>query len=125
MLLRRDVVRAERMPEYGAFRATETERVPAAYLIPAELGEVLDRLAVHGIRTEALAEDRELEVEEFRITSSRQAEEEFYDPVAIRHQLEEVQRLREEGSLTEEEAIMWEDELIERLMVARDRPREE
>ena len=44
----------------------------------------------------------------------RQAEEEFYDPVAIRHQLEEVQRLREEGSLTEEEAIMWEDELIER-----------
>ncbi len=55
----------------------------------------------------------------------RQAEEEFYDPVAIRHQLEEVQRLREEGSLTEEEAIMWEDELIERLMVARDRPREE
>ena len=55
----------------------------------------------------------------------RQAEEEFYDPVAIRHQLEEVQRLREEGPLTEEEAIMWEDELIERLMVARDRPREE
>ena len=55
----------------------------------------------------------------------RQAEEDFYDPVAIRHQLEEVQRLREEGSLTEEEAIMWEDELIERLMVARDRPREE
>jgi hypothetical protein len=55
----------------------------------------------------------------------RQAEEEFYDPVAIRHQLEEVQRLREEGSLTEKEAIMWEDELIERLMVARDRPREE
>lgn len=55
----------------------------------------------------------------------RQAEEEFYDPVVIRHQLEEVQRLREEGSLTEEEAIMWEDELIERLMVARDRPREE
>ena len=55
----------------------------------------------------------------------RQAEEEFYDPVAIRHQFEEVQRLREEGSLTEEEAIMWEDELIERLMVARDRPREE
>lgn len=54
-----------------------------------------------------------------------QAEEEFYDPARIRQQLEEVQRLREDGSLTEEEAIMWEDELIERLMVARERPGEE
>jgi cytochrome c-type biogenesis protein CcmH/NrfG len=55
----------------------------------------------------------------------RQAEEEFYDPVAIRNQLEEVERLRDEGALNEEEAIMWEDELVERLMVARDRPRRE
>ena len=54
-----------------------------------------------------------------------QAEEEFYDPARIREQLEEVQRLREDGSLTEEEAIMWEDELIERLMVASERPRKE
>ena len=54
-----------------------------------------------------------------------QAEEEFYDPARIREQLEEVQRLRDDGSLTDEEAIMWEDELIERLMVARERPRKE
>ena len=54
-----------------------------------------------------------------------QAEEEFYDPARIREQLEEVQRLREDGSLTDEEAIMWEDELIERLMVASERPRKE
>lgn len=52
----------------------------------------------------------------------RQAEEEFYDPVTIRHQLEEVERLRQEGALTEEEAVTWEDELVERLLVARDRP---
>jgi hypothetical protein len=65
------------MPEYGAFRATETERVPAAYLIPAGLGEVLDRLAVHGVLTEPLVSDRELEVEVFRIAASRQAEEEL------------------------------------------------
>ena len=55
----------------------------------------------------------------------KQAEEEFYDPARIRQQLEEVQRLREDGTLTDEEAIMWEDELIERLMVARERPGEE
>jgi len=52
----------------------------------------------------------------------RQAEDDLYDPVAIRQQLEEVQRLRDDGVLSEEEAIMWEDELVERLMVARDRP---
>ena len=52
----------------------------------------------------------------------RQAEDDFYDPVAIRHQIEEVQRLLDDGVLSEDEAIMWEDELVERLMVARDRP---
>lgn len=77
ILRRRDAVRPERMPEYGAFRATETERVPAAYLIPPGLGDVLDRLAVHGIEVDTLAADRELEVEVFRIVGSRQAEREF------------------------------------------------
>ncbi|MGH7563075.1 MAG: M14 family metallopeptidase [Gemmatimonadota bacterium] len=77
MLRRLEIVRPERMPVYGAFRATESERVPAAYLIPAELKEVLGRLEVHGVRFETLVAERELEVEEFRITASRQAEREF------------------------------------------------
>lgn len=51
----------------------------------------------------------------------RQAEEEFYDPSTIRRQLEDVQRRREDGSLSEDEATAWEDELIERLLEARDR----
>jgi hypothetical protein len=55
----------------------------------------------------------------------RQAEEQFYDPVAIREQLDEVERQREDGLLSEEEAMMWEDELVERLLVARDLPRRE
>jgi cytochrome c-type biogenesis protein CcmH/NrfG len=53
------------------------------------------------------------------------AEEVFYDPVAIRQQLEEVERQRAEGILSDAEATMWEDELVERLLVARDRPRRE
>ena len=53
----------------------------------------------------------------------RQAEEEFYDPVTIRKQLEEVDRQRAAGELSDEEATIWEDELVERLMVARSRPR--
>lgn len=51
----------------------------------------------------------------------RQAEEEFYDPVRIREQLAEVQRQRTDGELTDEEATVREDELVERLIVARER----
>jgi hypothetical protein len=46
----------------------------------------------------------------------REAERQFYDPAAIRAQLDEVDRLRHEGELTDEEATAWEDELVERLM---------
>jgi hypothetical protein len=55
----------------------------------------------------------------------RQAEEEFYDPVRIRNQIAEVDRQRAAGELSDEEATIWEDELVERLMVARSRPRKE
>lgn len=55
----------------------------------------------------------------------RQAEDQFYDPVAIRHELEDVQRRREDGELSPEDADAWEDELIERLLIARNRPRGE
>ncbi len=55
----------------------------------------------------------------------QQAEEQFYDPVAIRAQLEEVDRQRAEGLLTEAEAVAWEDELVDRLMAGRDRPRKD
>lgn len=55
----------------------------------------------------------------------RQAEEQYYDPVAIRAQLEEVDRRREGGLLTEDEAVAWEDELVERLMAGRGRRRED
>ena len=52
----------------------------------------------------------------------RQAEDQFYDPVAIRQELEDVERRREAGELSPEDADAWEDELVERLLVARDRP---
>ena len=52
------------------------------------------------------------------------AESEFYDPERIRAQLEDVERRREAGQLTDDEAEAWEDELIERLMVGSERPRE-
>ena len=48
----------------------------------------------------------------------RQGEDVYYDPARIAAELEEVQRLREAGEVSDEEATAWEDELIERLMAA-------
>jgi hypothetical protein len=54
----------------------------------------------------------------------QQAEEQFYDPASIRAAIEEVERQREAGVLSGDEAIALEDELIERLMVGRNAPME-
>ena len=51
----------------------------------------------------------------------QQAEEEYYDPARIRAALDEVDRLRTSGELTEEEAVMREDELVERLLEGQQR----
>jgi chorismate mutase len=51
----------------------------------------------------------------------RQAEEEYFDPVRIRELLTDVQRRREDGDLSDDEATALEDELVERLVVSRER----
>ena len=53
----------------------------------------------------------------------KQAEEQYYDPATIRRQLDEVQRARETGTLTDDEATQLEDELVDRLLQSRDRAR--
>lgn len=50
-----------------------------------------------------------------------QAEEQYYDPAAIRRQLQAVDERRQSGELSEEEATALEEELIERLLEARTR----
>jgi chorismate mutase len=49
----------------------------------------------------------------------RQAEEQHFDPNRIRRQLEEVERWRAAGLVSDEEAEQVEDELVERLVVGR------
>jgi hypothetical protein len=44
-----------------------------------------------------------------------EADSQLNDPGRIREELEHVESLREQGVLTEEEAMAWEDTLIERL----------
>jgi hypothetical protein len=47
----------------------------------------------------------------------RQAEDQFYDPVTIRAELEDIDALRATGQLSDDEATAREDALVERLMV--------
>ena len=48
-----------------------------------------------------------------------QAEKELYDENAIRAQLMEIEAAREAGEISEEEATLAEDALVERLIAAR------
>ncbi|MDE2945302.1 MAG: DUF6364 family protein [Gemmatimonadota bacterium] len=76
LLLRADTQYVETMYEYGTFAPTLRERVPEAYLISADLGDILTRLAAHGVALEP-AGAAPLEVEAFRIDSVRTAERPF------------------------------------------------
>jgi hypothetical protein len=77
MHLRKDVKVPEKMAEYGTFKATQTERVPSAYLVPPQLADVIDRLGVHGIATTPLNAEAPMAVEEFRIEASEAASRPF------------------------------------------------
>jgi hypothetical protein len=70
-----DVRKPERMPEYGTFKPTHTERVPSAYYVPAELTKAVEHLRAHGIRTTPLTRAETVRLEEFQISGGRVAEE--------------------------------------------------
>ncbi len=70
VLVREDVRRPVRMPDYTTFEGTEWARVPRAYLVPPQLGAVHDRLAAHGLTVRRLAGPRVLAVERFRVDST-------------------------------------------------------
>ena len=77
MDLRKDVKIPEKMTDYGTFAPTETERVPAAYVIPAGLKGAVDLLAAHGIVMEPVRGSGSLQLEEFQIESNTQAANAF------------------------------------------------
>lgn len=76
-LARTDSVRPERMRDYTTFAATELERVPAAYYVPAELDGVANLLTLHGVRVVPLETDRRVTAQRFRVDSTRVAAREF------------------------------------------------
>ena len=77
MFRRADVTKPERMPEYGTFAATDSERVPSAYFIPPSLTDAIDRLRAHGVKLTTLSGAMTLRVEEFSIERSEAAAQPF------------------------------------------------
>ena len=77
VLNRLDIQRPESMHEFGTFEGTHTQTVPAAYLVPADLENVIDLLRAHGVRLRALETSRSLAVERFEISDSGTAPREF------------------------------------------------
>ena len=75
MLRRRDVRRPEPMPVFIAYDPAETARMPAAWLVPAALDDVVERLRAHGVRVEPLPREMTMTVEEFHLDSASTAQQ--------------------------------------------------
>ena len=75
---RKDTMYTQVMPEYGAFQATETSRVPANYYVDATAASLVGAyLDTHGISYSVLKSKRNMDVESFTVESSEAAENEF------------------------------------------------
>ncbi len=77
MYRRADTVQPERLPQFQTFRPTETERAPAAYVVPPDLTAVLHLLDAHGVTWTRLDEAVTRTVERFVVDSSVVAEREY------------------------------------------------
>ena len=77
ILQREDVRHPEQMFEYGTFEPTETEVAPSRYFVPPSLAGVTDRLDAHGVHHSVLVSADTLEIEQFRIDSTRTEEKAF------------------------------------------------
>jgi hypothetical protein len=76
-LARLDVVRPERMADYGAFTGTEGDRVPASYFVPGGLESAIRLLRFHGVRMDTIRVAAEVALERFAIDSTALADEAF------------------------------------------------
>jgi len=62
-----DRPRTYRVPYYGRYAPTSTVPFPAAYLFPAQLREVAEKLVQHGVVVEMLAQPCTLSVDVFHV----------------------------------------------------------
>jgi len=100
ILRRLDVRKPEQMWLEATFEPVESERVPSAYYLPAELRSAVDRLQAHGIRIERLSQPSTLELEEFHIESNQVVAQAFegHEERTISGKYEPVQRTLPAGT---------------------------
>lgn len=77
MLRRLPVRNPEMMYEYGTFRATDTEVVPASYILLETTPQILANLEAHGVRTQPFGTARTIDAQRFRVDSTSLAPREF------------------------------------------------
>lgn len=75
--IRDDFVETQEMYEYGTFRASETERVPARYFVHPEAEIVHNYLDLHGIEYQITTHQQQALLETFVIDSTTVAPREF------------------------------------------------
>ncbi|MEM7232409.1 MAG: DPP IV N-terminal domain-containing protein, partial [Planctomycetota bacterium] len=98
-------VTTEALREYdlelvNQFEATHSVRRPLAYVYPARLSAVTEKLLLHGVQVEELSEDIELDLEVYRISELSRAEREFqkHRMVTLRVESERATRRVVSGS---------------------------
>ncbi len=83
----------------GGTEVTQSVRKPAAYLIPATFGPVVENLQRHGITVEELREDIELNVEVYRIDRIEKSREfQKHQPVTVEATARKENRRIEAGT---------------------------
>ena len=65
------------IPFYRDLIATESVRLPAAYVVPAAWPEIIDKLAQHGVRFERLARTVSISAERYRLSKPEWAAKPF------------------------------------------------
>ncbi|MEM8934549.1 MAG: M14 family metallopeptidase, partial [Acidobacteriota bacterium] len=71
------------LPRFEATQVATAVARPAAYWVPATWPEVIERLALHGIAMERIAEAREVKVDLYRVTSAELADAPFEGRVRV------------------------------------------
>jgi len=84
-----------RIPFFRDLIASESVRLPAAYVVPAAWPEIIEKLQQHGIRFERLAQPRSLRVERYRLAAPVWADK----PFESRHMLRDFTSTTETATI--------------------------
>ncbi len=83
-----------RIPHFNKQVPAASVRLPEAYVIPAEWGEVIRRLEMHGVAVERLREPEEIRVTSYRFRDVHWSERPYEGRHRARYEVEEMEEVR-------------------------------